>query len=178
MTTPTTSRYTPFLRHTHWLSFVLVLLAYATILARKLFERGSSERLFVVESHYLLGILVLLITLPRIVVRLRQKAPPIAPPPGLAARLAAHTAHIVLFAFLVVQPVLGIATRLVSGRDIGFPLTDWAIPALTTQPELAKSIEHLHEFIGEAFYYVIGIHIMAALWHHFVRRDNVLQRMR
>jgi cytochrome b561 len=27
------------------------------------------------------------------------------------------------------------------------------------------------------FYYVIGLHIAAALWHHLVRRDNTLQRM-
>ncbi|MDP9897897.1 cytochrome b [Variovorax ginsengisoli] len=178
MNTPIGSRYPAFLRHTHWITFVLVLLAYITINARKFLERGSAERLFAVESHFLLGMLVLLITVPRIVVRLRHAAPPIVPEPGVASRLAAWTAHLALFVFLVVQPVLGIASRLLSGRGIGLPLTEWAIPSVgAAQPELAESLEHLHEFVGEAFYYVIGIHILAALWHWLGRRDNALQRM-
>jgi len=172
-----TPRYARLLRRTHWATFTLVLLAYITINARKFLERGSAERLFVVESHYLLGILVLLLTLPRIVVRLRRGAPPITPAPSAASRIAAGTVHLALFLFLIVQPLLGIATRLVSGKGIGMPLTNWSIPSIAAQPELAKSIEHLHEFVGEAFYYVIGAHILAALWHWLVRRDDAMQRM-
>lgn len=172
------NRYSAFARYAHWTTFALVFLAYVTINARKFLERGSAERIFVVESHYLLGMLVLLMTLPRIVVRLRSRMPPISPPIGLAARVVAGTVHLALFLFLLVQPALGIATRLLSGKGIGLPLTDWAIPALgVARPELAKSIEHLHELVGEAFYYVIGAHILAALWHWFVRRDDVVQRM-
>jgi cytochrome b561 len=122
--------------------------------------------------------LVLLITLPRIAVRLRRTAPPIVPEVGWASHLAARTVHLALFLFLVVQPALGIVSRLLSGRGIGLPLTPWAIPSLgVARPELAKSLEHLHESVGEAFYYVIGIHILAALWHALGRRDNVLQHM-
>lgn len=56
---PSTTRYSTFARYAHWLTFALVLLAYVTINARKFLERGSAERIFVVESHYLLGMLVL-----------------------------------------------------------------------------------------------------------------------
>ncbi|APW37789.1 cytochrome B [Rhodoferax koreense] len=175
---PGTSRYSTFLRYAHWVTVVLVFLAYISINARKFLERGSAERLLAVESHYLIGIVVLLITVPRILVRLRQEAPPILPALGPASRLASKTAHLALFMFLIVQPVLGVASRLVSGRGIGMPLTEWSIPSFAVaQPELAKSLIHLHEFIGDAFYYVIGMHILAALWHLLVRRDNVLQRM-
>ena len=31
--------------------------------------------------------------------------------------------------------------------------------------------------IGQAFYWVIGAHIVAALWHHLFRRDDTLKRM-
>ncbi len=171
-------RYSPFLRYSHWITFALVALAYATINARKLFPRGSPERLLSTETHFWLGIAVLVITVPRIVARLRQRAPAIAPPQGTADRIAAGTAHVALFVFLVVQPILGIVARMATGRGIGIPLTDLAIPSLMVADKaFAKSVEHLHVFVGEAFYYVIGVHILAALWHWLARRDNVLQRM-
>lgn len=171
-------RYPAFLRHAHWVSVVLVVLAYAAINARKLFERGSPERLFAAESHFLLGMLILLITLPRIWVRLRQKAPPITPPLSPAARLASHTAHIALFLFLAVMPLLGIAGRMVTGKGIGLPLTTWAIPAIGPLDEdFGEAIIEVHEWIGVAFYYVVGLHVLAALWHWWFRRDDTLQRM-
>ncbi|MCO8649276.1 cytochrome b, partial [Burkholderia multivorans] len=33
------------------------------------------------------------------------------------------------------------------------------------------------ELIGNAFYFVIGLHALAALYHHFIKRDDVLRRM-
>lgn len=171
-------RYGAFLRYTHWATFVLVVLAYIAINSRKLLERGSAERLFAIESHFLLGMLVLLITLPRIVVRLRSRRPPVTPPEHPLARLAGASMHVALFIFLVVQPALGIASRLLSGRGIGLPLTEWSIPSIGgAHAELAKALEHVHEFIGQAFLYVIAIHVLAALWHWRIRRDNVMHRM-
>ena len=171
-------RYAPFLRLAHWVTFALVLLAYVAVNAHEFFPRGSPARVFSLESHYLLGMLVLLLTLPRIVVRLRQGQPPVTPRLGVAERLAAGTAHLALFLFLVVQPALGIAGRLLAGKGIGLPLTEWAIPSFgLSDPVLSRSLTHLHESIGVAFYYVIGLHILAALWHWRVRRDDTLQRM-
>jgi len=42
---------------------------------------------------------------------------------------------------------------------------------------LGHQLEDIHGTIGTIFYYVIGLHILAGLWHHFVRRDDTLQRM-
>jgi len=173
----TCRRYGASLRHAHWLTFGLVVLAYLSIEGRTFLERGSPARMAVVQLHYWLGIAVLLITLARIRKRLREGAPPIEPPPAPAARLAAGTMHLALFIFLVVQPVLGIATRLVSGRGIGVPFTSWTVPSVMADRALAKAIEGVHEQLGTVFYAVIGLHIAAALWHWLRGRDNVMQRM-
>ena len=42
----------------------------------------------------------------------------------------------------------------------------------------ANRLEDLHGQIGEIFYWVIGFHVLAALYHHFVRKDDTLSRMR
>jgi len=170
-------RYSAPQRRAHWWTVALVVLAYAFIEVHGFFERGSATRLAVVQLHYWLGIAVLLITLPRIARRLREGAPPIEPPPGASARLAAGTMHLALFIFLVVQPLLGIASRLVSGRGIGVPFTNWAIPSLMEDRALARSIQNFHGNVGTVFYVVIGLHIAAALWHWLRGRDNVMQRM-
>lgn len=172
-----TQRYSDSQRRAHWWTFALMVLAYASIEVHGFFERGSAARAAVVQLHYWLGIAVLLITLPRIARRLREGAPPIEPPPGAAPRLAAGAMHLALFIFLVVQPLLGIAARLVSGHGIGVPFTGLAIPAIMANRSLSKAIEGLHEQLGTVFYAVIGLHIAAALWHWLRGRDNVMQRM-
>ena len=174
---PPLQRYSQAQRSAHWWTAALMVLAYATIEAHGFLQRGSFARLTVVQLHYWLGIAVLLITLPRVARRLREGAPPIEPPPGAAARLAATAMHLALFIFLVVQPLLGIAVRLVSGQGIGVPFTKLAIPSIMADRTLSKAIEGVHEQIGTVFYAVIGLHIAAALWHWLRGRDNVMQRM-
>ena len=44
-------------------------------------------------------------------------------------------------------------------------------------PAAREVVEELHESLGEIFYWVIGLHVAAALWHHLVKRDNTLRRM-
>ena len=42
---------------------------------------------------------------------------------------------------------------------------------------LSHQLEDIHSTIGTFFYYVIGLHILAALWRHFGRHDNTLKRI-
>lgn len=171
-------RYSAFLRHAHWLSAALVLVAYVSIYGRQLWERGTPERILAGQIHTLSGLLLLLITVPRLIVRFQETPPPIVPAPPLPQRLMAALAHVALFLYLAVQPLLGMATLMVSGKGIGFPLIAWRIPGLAVPNEsLAKAIKELHEFVGVLFIYVIAAHLLAAIWHWRVRQDNALQRM-
>jgi cytochrome b561 len=86
--------------------------------------------------------------------------------------------HLALYLFLLIQPILGIITLQVGAKPVTlFGIT--LLPAFVAAPNrvLSHQLEHIHGTLGTVFYYVIGLHIAAALWHHFVRRDNTLQRM-
>ncbi|MND01368.1 cytochrome b561 [compost metagenome] len=48
---------------------------------------------------------------------------------------------------------------------------------LAPDEALGEQLEELHGSIGEAFYWVIGLHVLAAVYHHFIRRDDTLRRM-
>ena len=77
------------------------------------------------------------------------------------------------------MPLLGMATAWTDGKAVMLPFTDIALPALLAEDkDLAHQLEDLHGSIGEAFYWVIGLHVLAALYHHWVRRDDTLRRMR
>jgi cytochrome b561 len=172
------THYSQLARWLHWTTFALVVVAYASINARKLFERGSDERILAVESHFLVGMVILMLTLPRLANRLKGPSPIIVPPQPVFSALLSKATHALLYAFLIVQPLSGILARLAEGKGIGLPFVERVIPSFFgTHEALATSLESAHVWIGEAFYWVIGLHILAALFHLPVRKDNVMQRM-
>ncbi len=171
-------RYAASRRWMHWGMFVLVLLAYLAINVFTWFPRGSAARANILAAHFLAGLAVLLLVLPRLALRYRHLQPSVMPPPGRWADLLGKTTHAALYVFLLVQPLLGVITLQVGGKPVRlFGLT--LLPSVVSHPDRALShqIEELHGTIGTIFYWVIGLHILAALWHHFGRRDNTLQRM-
>ncbi len=93
-------------------------------------------------------------------------------------RLAATLTHYALYAFLFAQPLLGLLTVMVEKGALPIPLTDLQIPwPLPTSDRRAETFEDVHKLLGSIFYYVIALHVVAALWHHLVRKDNTLKRM-
>ena len=51
------------------------------------------------------------------------------------------------------------------------------VPLIGEDHAFGDQLKDLHETIGKAGYFLIGAHAVAALFHHFVRRDNALVRM-
>ena len=172
------ARYSPGQRRLHWLIAVLVALAYLFIEQRGLFERGTAARAAMVQSHFWVGISVLLLAVWRLGLRARASIPPITPALLAWQAAPAKLLHLALYAFLVVQPLLGLATAWTDGKAVLLPFTGIALPALLAADEsLAHRLEDLHGSLGTIFYWVIGAHVLAALYHHFMRRDDTLKRM-
>lgn len=172
------SRYAASVRRMHWTIFALVLLAYVCINLFELFPKGSATRGNVLAAHYTAGLAVLLLMLPRLLLRLRNGRPPITPPPPRWTELLGKTTHVALYLFLLIQPILGIITLQIGGKPVTlFGVT--LLPSFVSLPDRALShqLEDIHGTIGTVFYYVIGLHILAAFWHHFGRHDNTLKRM-
>ena len=64
------------------------------------------------------------------------------------------------------------------GNGSVLPFTSLHIPSpMTANHDLSEQLGNIHGWVGTIFYYVIGLHILGALWHHFVRRDDTLRRM-
>jgi cytochrome b561 len=172
------ARYRPALRRLHWLMAVLVLLAYLAIEQRGLFPRGTPARTGMMQAHFWLGLGIFALACWRLAVRRRLAVPPITPAPARWETLLARVTHGLLYAFFLVMPLLGLATAWTDGKAVRLPFTQVALPALlATDDALAHTLENIHGAIGEAFYWVIGAHVLASAYHHFVRRDDTLKRM-
>jgi cytochrome b561 len=173
-----TTRYALPLRVLHWATVALIVTVYLLAEFRGLLPREGGQRALAMQWHMFLGLIVLLLVLPRIGLRLTRPAPPILPPPARLVRLAAQVTHLLLYAFLIVQPILGLLTAQSAERAVVVPATEFALPALVARNhDLHETAEDLHEWLGTMFYFVIGLHAAAALWHHFLVRDNTLRRM-
>lgn len=176
--TQSIARYSAGLRRLHWLSAVLILLTYVFIEQRGWFARGSAARALMVQAHFWTGLAIFALALWRLGLRVRGTVPPITPALSTWEAWPAKLVHLALYAFLVAMPLLGLATAWADDKAVLVPFTGIALPALLAADEsLAQQLEALHGDIGEIFYWVIGAHVLASLYHHFMRRDDTLRRM-
>lgn len=162
----------------HWATALLVAAAFATIELRVLFEIGSPERLLIMDWHYALGATVLGLTLVRLALRWRGPAiAPIQPEPPAWMHLLARLGHLAIYAILIVGPILGWLTINAKGHPAPLYFGLELPTLLAKNKELVRPLEETHAFIGDAFYVIIGLHAVAALFHHYVMRDDTLLRM-
>lgn len=91
-------------------------------------------------------------------------------------RWAAHLAHTTLYLLLFVVIASGYFLSTADGRSIH--VFDWfqvpATPWFRRQEELAGTI---HFYAATSMMVLVAIHLLAALKHHFIKRDVTLKRM-
>lgn len=172
----TVSRYSPILIGLHWFMFVLLIAVFATIEMRSLFPRGSDPRELVKALHFMFGIVVLLLVVVRLAVRLSSSTPAIVPTPGVFENILAKIMHLSLYAFMIFMPIAG--WIILSAEGHGVPFFGLELPPLMDKDDaVAEQVEELHKLVGEIGYYLIGLHVLAGLFHHYVKRDNTLKRI-
>ncbi len=160
----------------HWLMLLLFIGVYGSIELRELFEKGSDPREMLKSWHFMLGLLLFALVLPRIAARVSGPTPAITPEPEKIQQLAAKLLHLALYVLMIAMPISGYLLLSAAGKPI--PFFGLELPALIdTNKELAKQIKEVHEFVGSAGYFLIGAHFVAALYHHFIVRDNTMTRM-
>ena len=176
MTRMSSEQYDRFSITLHWLMLVLIAAVYACIELRVNFPRGSDMREGLKHWHFMLGLSVLALVTIRAVVRLRGVTPPIRPEPATWMKILGRLGHLALYALMFGMPIAGWIILSAEGDPV--PFFGLELPPLVAPDEaLAKQVEEIHETAGMVGYYLIGLHAAAALFHHYIRRDNALTRM-
>lgn len=159
----------------HWLTLILVTLLVAIIFVREGFEE-KAVRTLLLNLHRSLGLSVALLTVGRLAVRLASR--PLLPTAemSLPARLLASATHLLLYAAMIGLPLIGWALSSANGKPVSF--FGLGLPPLVEQDEdRGDDLAEYHEEGAWLFLGLIGIHAAAALFHHYVQRDNVLRAM-
>lgn len=160
----------------HWAMLILIVAVYACMELREFYPKGSDFREGLKSWHFMLGLSVLVLVFMRIVARVTGNTPPITPDPQAWQTLFAKLTHLALYAFMLAMPIAGWIILSASGKAIPFFGLD--LPALVSPSKaLAGQVKELHETVATIGYFLIGLHALAALFHHYFVRDNTLRRM-
>ena len=161
----------------HWLVAICVLVTIPVALWMTRAPEGPLQNnLFVL--HKALGVTLLILVVLRVINRFVAGAP--LPEPGIARwqRAASSAVHGLLYVLLLAMTFVGWLGMSAFGE--GAPFFDlFSLPRLPIGKDeaLSKQLFALHRWMGYALAVLAVMHIAAALQHHFIHKDGVLQRM-
>jgi cytochrome b561 len=160
----------------HWAMLALFVIVYACIELRVVFEKGSVPRETMKDLHFMFGLAIFALVWIRLVLRVATRRPPIVPTPSAWQRLASTVVQALLYAFMIGMPLAGWITLSAANEPI--PFFGLHLPPLTDEDmSLALKVNEVHESVGVAGYWLIGLHALAGLAHHYLWKDNTLRRM-
>lgn len=136
----------------------------------------SPEKYQLYPIHKAIGVTVLFLVTLRSLWRLSNGMVQLPPDIPAIIKICANITHFLQYVFMFLMPISGMLMSLYGGREISlFDL--FIIPAFEKNDELADLFYNIHAKAAWLFVGTISLHILAALYHHFIRRDNILMRM-
>jgi len=160
----------------HWTTLFLVAAAYAVVWSSGA-TATKEQQAVLVQVHRSLGVTIFVLTLFRLAWRSRARLPSLPADLPTIQIMAARATQYLLYALLLVQPVLGLLHSIALGARIDlFFLIE--LPAMMGRDKvLSKMAISAHDLVANLMLVVVALHATAALFHHFVRRDGVMKGM-
>ena len=160
----------------HWVVALLILVQFVI---GKIAENMvlSPAKLDTFVWHKSLGITLLLIVLLRLAWRLYDRPPAVPVNVPLHETRLAATGHWLLYVLMIAVPVSGWwisdTSRVPFEAYFVIPMPDLA----ETNRSMQETAETVHDLLTKALLFVVVLHVLAALRHHFRLRNNVMRRM-
>lgn len=175
MTTLRPERYSAIAIALHWIIALLLLFQIGLGWALEDLPKGAVQ-FAGYQFHKSVGIMILLLSVARLVVRL-FKARPAPVQDGKAQMMLASAVHVLLYAVMIVGPLTGwiiVSTAKVRLQTMLFGTIPW--PDLPVGQAFHEPAEFLHGAPGTVGLALIVLHVAGALYHHF-KREDVIGRM-
>jgi cytochrome b561 len=170
------THYHPVAKTLHWLMSILII----GLLALGLYMHElplSPQKLELYSWHKWFGVTVFMLVWLRLAWRIVHPAPPPSAALSPVLKNTARAAHGVLYVLMVLIPVSGWLMSSAKGfQTVWFgvlPIPD----LLSRDKELGDLLQEVHEGLNVALMLTLSGHGAAALWHHFVLKDDTLKRM-
>ena len=167
-------QFTPLQRLLHWAMAICILAML--FIGVGMVSTIDAKYLTLVDVHKPLGLTILLLALIRLAVRFRYGAPPLPEDMPAAMKLAARLSHVAFYALMIAMPLLGWA--MLSAADYPVVVAGMHLPAIVSpNAALHSTLWKAHSFLAFCFFALILLHLAAALFHAWVRRDGVFEAM-
>jgi cytochrome b561 len=172
---PNTSRYHPALVTLHWLLAALIVAALAVgFFLAEFVPDADPRKIGMLRLHMAGGVSILALMIVRFVIRVRTSRLPAATTGNRLLDRLAPMMHYGFYVLVLLMTGTGLATAVVSGLSLivfgnsGAPLP----PDLTVYPSFVG-----HVVLAILLTAFIVLHVLAALYQQFVKRDGLLGRM-
>ena len=160
----------------HWLVAACVLTTAPVAIAMTRVGEGPTQDMLY-NFHKSLGVLILILMVLRLVNRLAAGAPIADPGIEPWQKTVSSIVHTSLYVLLLAMPVVGYIANSAYGATTPF-FGLFELPMIVGKNEaLATQLFTIHRLVGFLLIVLVLMHVSAALYHYFVRHDNVLQRM-
>jgi cytochrome b561 len=171
---PLVSRYQPALVALHWLLALMIIgLLCVGVFARST-PNTNPAKLDILMLHMSGGTAVLLLMIVRFVTRVRSTHPAAATTGFPLLDRLAKVSHYGFYAIILLMYASGFSTELISGLNhIVFERNGHPLPkTFAVYPTF-----QIHAVLAGLLAVLIAVHISAALYHQFVRKDGLFRRM-
>lgn len=158
----------------HWATAVLVLIQFVTAFVWDWFPRPTRQTLE--GLHTSLGVLLTVAIVARIAWRLMPQNRVASLELGWI-RAASKAVHSLLYLMLIAQAGLGMTIGWAGGHPIHFFGLAIPGPIGALDRPFRRELREIHEWLGYAIVIIAVGHALAALYHHYVLKDQVLKRM-
>jgi len=178
-----------FARALHWLVALLVIIEVP--LGFWMLELADTQNktpgddtwiMPAINAHHTIGFLILILAVLRVNWRLNNPIPDLPAYMGAYQRLLSRSTQAFLYFLMFFYPLTGWAAVATSSEATPVLFFGWEIPRMTTQPSGAENFTYdlftsLHQVCWKIGGVLLALHITGALWHQFIKKEDVLARM-
>ena len=159
----------------HWLMALMIIAML--FIGAGMVASVSERHEWLLNLHKPLGIAILLLVIVRIIVRVTTRTPPLPADLPAVQALAAKLSHYVLYGLMLAMPLIGWAMISAAGDPVMLGSSVRLPSIVTANPDTFALLRKAHAYLAYLFFLTILAHLAAALFHGWVRRDEVLDSM-
>ncbi len=168
-------KYHPALVALHWLLaalIVIALVAGSQILAKT--PNADPTKMFGFKAHMGNGIIILVLMITRFAIRFFTAKPPHTDIGNDLLNKGAIWAHYAIYVVVIAMSLSGLALANAAGLpDIVFGGSGDPLPADFSE----YTARAVHGIVSKLLMLLLLTHVLAALYHQFVRKDSLFSRM-
>ncbi|WP_095078911.1 cytochrome b [Pseudomonas sp. Irchel s3h17] len=169
------NHFAPLARLLHWLMALMIIAML--FIGAGMVASVSERHAWLIHLHKPLGIAILLLVIVRLVVRFSTRQPLLSADLPTWQVLAARASHVLLYALMLTLPLLGWAMISAAGDPVMLA-SAWQLPSIVpANTALFTFLRKAHGYLAYLLFLTVLVHLAAALFHGWVRRDGVLQSM-